>query len=206
MRNRAPYPGKYLLDAVFGTLGLIALSPVLLTIAVVIKATSKGPVFFLQKRVGRYGKPFQIYKFRTMEPNAEEMGLKITVGEDPRVTQVGRFLRRYKLDETPQIINIVKGDMSFVGPRPEVPQYVDLYSKKERQVLSIRPGVTDLASIRYRRENEVLAHAQNPEKTYIEEIMPAKLAINLEYVANASFRYDAQLILKTIRAVFFNRS
>ncbi len=195
--------GKNLFDLVFGLLGLIILSPVLLLIAAVIKLTSPGPVFFLQERVGKDGKPFKIFKFRTMIPDAEKHGLKITVGKDHRVTGVGEFLRKYKLDELPQIINIVRGEMSFVGPRPEVPRYVAHYSEAERRVLSVRPGVTDLASIKYRKEHELLGESSDPEKTYIEEIMPEKLRINLEYVENAAFHNDVKLLWQTVKAVFF---
>ncbi len=196
---------KDLFDAIFGLAGFIILLPALAVIAAAIRLTSPGPALFRQERVGRNGIPFDILKFRTMVARAEEQGLKITVGRDPRVTPLGEFLRRFKLDELPQILNILKGEMSFVGPRPEVPQYVALYTPAQRRVLSIKPGVTDLASIKFRRESELLGQSADPEKTYIEEIMPQKLAINLEYVDKASLSYDLRLIWMTLREVFFER-
>lgn len=196
---------KDLFDAIFGLAGFIILLPALAVIAAAIRLTSPGPALFHQERVGRNGIPFDILKFRTMVARAEEQGLKITVGRDPRVTPLGEFLRRFKLDELPQILNILKGEMSFVGPRPEVPQYVALYTPAQRRVLSIKPGVTDLASIKFRRESELLGQSADPEKTYIEEIMPQKLAINLEYVDKASLSYDLRLIWMTLREVFFER-
>lgn len=203
VRNR--FSAKNLFDAVFGLLGFVVLLPVLALISLGIRLTSAGPALFRQERVGKDGKLFQILKFRTMVKDAEEIGLKITVGKDPRVTPLGQFLRRFKLDELPQIVNILKGEMSFVGPRPEVPRYVALYDEEQRKVLSIRPGVTDLASIKFRRESEILGRAEDPEKTYIEEIMPQKLRINLEYVEKASLSYDIRLIGLTLREVFFER-
>lgn len=202
MMDRRLY-GKAVFDVVFGLLGLAVFILPLLVIALAIKATSPGPVFFLQERVGRNGRPFKIFKFRTMVPDAEKLGLKITVGKDPRVTPLGAFLRRYKLDELPQILNIVKGEMSFVGPRPEVPRYVACYTLEQRKVLTIKPGVTDLASILFRHESELLGQSGDPEKTYLEEIMPRKLQINLEYVEKASLAYDVKLIAMTVREVFF---
>lgn len=162
---------KCILDFIFSFIGTIILLPFMIIISIVIKGTSKGPILFKQERVGKDGKPFKILKFRTMVPDAEKLGLKITVGKDPRVTKVGEFLRKYKLDELPQILNILKGDMSFVGPRPEVKKYVDLYTEDQKKVLSIRPGVTDLASIEYKDENIILDKSENPEETYINEIM-----------------------------------
>ena len=196
---------KNLFDAVGGALGFLFLLPALGVIALGIKLTSRGPALFKQERVGKDGKLFYILKFRTMVEDAEEKGLKITVGQDPRVTPLGGFLRRFKLDELPQIINILKGEMSFVGPRPEVPHYVALYDQAQRRVLSIKPGVTDLASIKFRRESEILGQAEDPEKTYIEEIMPQKLKINLEYVEKASLSYDLKLIWLTLQEVFLDR-
>lgn len=195
---------KNIFDAVFGLTGFVVLLPALAAIGLAIRLTSRGPALFRQERVGKDGKPFQILKFRTMVAQAEEQGLKITVGDDPRVTPLGSFLRRFKLDELPQIINILKGEMSFVGPRPEVPRYVALYDEDQRRVLTIRPGVTDLASIKFRRESEILGRSEDPEKTYIEEIMPQKLAINLEYVDQASLSYDLKLIAMTVKEVFLD--
>lgn len=196
---------KDLFDAIFGLVGFLILLPALAVIAAAIRLTSPGPALFRQERVGKDGRLFHILKFRTMVARAEEQGLKITVGKDPRVTPLGEFLRRFKLDELPQILNILKGEMSFVGPRPEVPQYVELYTPEQRRVLSIKPGVTDLASIRFRNESELLGQSADPEKTYTEEIMPQKLAINLDYVDQASLSYDLRLIWMTLREVFFDR-
>ena len=154
---------KSAFDRIFGVIGFVLLSPFLAVIALLVRLTSPGPVLFLQERVGKNGKPFRIMKFRTMVEGAEEMGLKITVGNDARVTRVGETLRKFKLDELPQILNIVKGEMSFVGPRPEVPKYVAHYTQEQKKVLSIKPGVTDLASIKYRKESELLGQSQDPE-------------------------------------------
>lgn len=194
---------KSAFDRIFGVIGFVLLSPFLAVIALLVRLTSPGPVLFLQERVGKNGKPFRIMKFRTMVEGAEEMGLKITVGNDARVTRVGETLRKFKLDELPQILNIVKGEMSFVGPRPEVPKYVAHYTQEQKKVLSIKPGVTDLASIKYRKESELLGQSQDPEKTYLEEIMPEKLRINLDYVERASLAYDVRLLWMTVREVFF---
>lgn len=194
---------KSAFDRIFGVIGFVLLSPFLAVIALLVRLTSPGPVLFLQERVGKNGKPFRIMKFRTMVEGAEEMGLKITVGNDARVTRVGETLRKFKLDELPQILNIVKGEMSFVGPRPEVPKYVAHYTQEQKKVLSIKPGVTDLASIKYRKESELLGQSQDPEKTYLEEIMPEKLRINLDYVERASLAYDLRLLWRTVREVFF---
>ncbi|MFB0919136.1 MAG: sugar transferase [Clostridiaceae bacterium] len=194
---------KDIFDLVLGIIGFILLSPILVIISVLVVFTSKGPAFFKQDRVGKNGRVFGIYKFRTMITNAEDVGLKLTIGDDPRITSVGKVLRKYKLDELTQIINIVIGDMSFVGPRPEVPKYVAMYNPEQRKVLIVKPGVTDLASIKFRNENEILGKSKDPEKTYIEKIMPEKLRINLEYVENISLLNDIRLILKTIKEVFF---
>lgn len=195
--------GKDVFDFIFGIIGFIVLSPILVIISFLVISTSKGPAFFKQDRVGKNGRIFGIYKFRTMITNAEEVGLKLTVGDDPRITKVGKILRKYKLDELAQIINIVIGDMSFVGPRPEVPKYVSMYTPEQRRVLTVKPGVTDLASIKFRNENELLGQSEDPERTYIEKIMPEKLRINLEYVDNISLLNDIRLIFKTVKEVFF---
>jgi lipopolysaccharide/colanic/teichoic acid biosynthesis glycosyltransferase len=179
-------------------IGLIVLSPVLLAIAIKIKIGSDGPVFFKQIRVGENNKEFEILKFRTMVVDAEKLGRQITVGNDNRITKIGSFLRKYKLDELPQLINVFKGDMSLVGPRPEVPRYVKLYSEEQRKVLEVKPGITDLASIRYRDENDLLGKAENPDDLYINTIMPDKLALNLEYINNNNIFVDIYIILKTI--------
>lgn len=190
--------GKRLFDLVVSSVAIVLLSPVFLLIAILIKLDSKGPVFFLQSRVGKDEKIFQIFKFRTMVVDAEKLGKQITVGRDPRITRVGHFLRKYKIDELPQLFNVFNGTMSFVGPRPEVPRYTALYNSEQREVLRVRPGITDLASIKYRDENEVLAQSDNPEKTYIEEVMVDKLQLNLDYIRNRSFWVDIKIIFQTI--------
>ena len=166
---------KRLMDVVISGCALLVLWPLLLLIALAIKIDDPGPVFYRQVRVGRNGKEFRIFKFRTMVVDADKKGLQITVGRDSRVTRVGAFLRKTKLDELAQLLNVLTGEMSFVGPRPEVPKYVDLYTPYQRQVLLVRPGITDYASIAYRNENDLLEGAQDPERMYIDEIMPAKI-------------------------------
>lgn len=179
--------------------GLLILFPFLILIAVLIKLDSSGPVFFRQIRVGRGGKLFSIYKFRTMVVDADRLGTSITVGQDKRITRIGRFLRDYKIDELPQLLNVLAGEMSLVGPRPEVPEYVEHYPDEVRKlVLSVRPGITDSASIEFRRENEILGKAEDPVSAYIHEILPIKLQYYQEYVNNRSLILDLRLILKTI--------
>ena len=182
------------------TAGLV-LCPLWLCIGLAVACGSKGGAFYRQTRVGRNGKEFKLLKFRTMRQDADKIGGLITVGDDCRVTRIGRFLRKYKLDELPQFLNIIKGDMSIVGPRPEVPKYVALYDERQRQVLFVRPGLTDYASIEYISENELLAKSPDPDKTYIEEIMPAKLELNLKYIENQSVMEDLQLIFKTLFSI-----
>ncbi|MBS4958429.1 MULTISPECIES: sugar transferase [Clostridium] len=189
---------KRLFDIIASFIGIILISPFLLIIAICIKLGSNGPIFFKQERVGFKGKHFLILKFRTMIVDAEKYGKQITVGKDDRITSVGKFLRKYKLDELPQLINVLKGDMSLVGPRPEVPRYVKLYSKEQRKVLEVRPGITDLASLRYSDENDLLGTVKNPEEYYINIIMKDKLNLNLEYIDKCNVFYDIVIILKTI--------
>jgi len=189
---------KRIFDFICSTLGLIVLSPILIAIAIKIKIGSDGPVFFKQIRVGEKNKEFRILKFRTMVVDAEKLGRQITVGNDNRITRIGGFLRKYKLDELPQLINVFKGDMSLVGPRPEVPRYVKLYNEQQKKVLEVKPGITDLASIRYRDENDLLGEAENPDDLYINTIMPDKLALNLEYIKKNNVFFDIYIILKTI--------
>lgn len=178
------------------------LLPVFLVMAVWIKADSEGPVFYRQVRVGMHGKLFRIFKFRSMRLGSDKAS-QITIGErDSRITRSGIIIRKYKLDELPQLINVFIGDMSFVGPRPEVPKYVDLYTEAQRHVLDVRPGITDMASIKYINENELLGKANNPEDYYIHTIMPDKLSINLEYVKNNSFMDDVTIIFKTLSKIF----
>ena len=190
---------KRLFDMVCAALGLLVLSPVLLVCALLVGLTSPGGVLFRQERIGKDGVPFTIYKFRSMRK--DNAGLKISTSRDTRITPVGRVLRKTKLDELPQLWNVLKGDMSFVGPRPEVREYTDLYTPEQRQVLMVRPGVTGLASIRYRNENELLTASSDPNRTYIDEVMPAKLALDLKYIPRACVSYDIKLILETLVTV-----
>lgn len=181
--------------------GLLFLSPLLLIAALLVKVSSPGPVLFRQVRVGMGGERFEILKFRTMREDAEAVGGQLTIGDDARVTRIGRFLRKWKLDELPQLINVLKGDMSLVGPRPEVPRYVDLYSPEQRRVLTVRPGITDPASVAFRSESELMALHSEPERYYIEEIMPEKLRLNLEYLGRRTLLSDLRVIFATVLAV-----
>jgi len=190
-------------DILFSLSALIVLSPVLVALAIAVGLSSTGGAFFRQTRVGRNGQAFRLLKFRTMRTGSEAKGQLTIGGRDPRVTSVGYFLRRTKLDELPQLWNVLVGDMSVVGPRPEVPKYVALYSSEQRAVLNVRPGITGLASIDYIDENELLAKATDPERTYIQEVMPAKLALDLRYVRERSFALDIRIIGATVRRVFF---
>lgn len=196
---------KRLFDVVFALVALIGIAPVLLVASLWIKLDSVGPVFFRQVRVGRHGNEFRIYKFRTMRAAAESLGPQITVGVDPRITTSGHFLRRYKIDELPQFLNVLLGDMSIVGPRPEVPRYVALYSPEQRRVvLSLRPGITDLASLEYKDENDLLGQSADPESVYVQQVLPAKLALCMRYVQMRSFWGDLVIIGRTLR-VFLPR-
>lgn len=190
---------KRLFDVLMSSLGLLMLGPSLLLIALAVKLDSPGPVFFRQERVGRFGRPFLIHKFRTMRHDPQGAGPQITVGGDARVTRVGRVLRQCKLDELPQLIDVWLGRMSLVGPRPEVPRYVAHYPPAMRdKVLSVRPGITDIASIEYRDEGAVLARAADPEHAYLHEVLPHKLALAAQYVDQASVWTDVKLIVRTI--------
>ena len=192
---------KRFFDIVASGLGLIMLSPLFLIVAIWIKLDSPGPVFFRQVRVGRYNKDFRIFKFRTMRVGSDK-GSQITIGgRDPRVTRAGYWLRKFKIDELPQLINVFIGDMSLVGPRPEVRRYVDLYTPEQMHVLDVRPGITDAASIKFRNESEFLKQVDDPEKHYIEVIMPMKLDLYLQYVNCHSFKGDIRLILETLWTV-----
>ena len=194
---------KWLFDVLFSVFGLIITSPVLAVVALAIKISSPGPVFFRGERIGKKGKPFRIFKFRTMVENAEELGGPSTASDDPRLTKIGLFLKKYQLDELPQLINVLKGEMSFVGPRPEVPFYINMMTEKERNtILSIKPGITDLASLQNFHEGEVLKGSLDPEKTYMEKIRPTKIKLQMEYVKNRSFLLDLKIIVKTIIKVF----
>ena len=190
---------KRAFDILCSFLGLVVLSPVLLVVSVLVAVTSPGGVFFRQERIGKDGRPFRIFKFRSMRK--DNAGLKITTGNDSRITPVGRFLRKRKIDELPQLINVLVGDMSFVGPRPEVADYVNLYTPYQRQVLLVRPGITGLASIRFRNENDLLTASDDPNRTYVEQIMPRKIDLDLEYIPHASVFYDIKLIFQTFAVV-----
>lgn len=192
---------KRAFDFILSTVGLLILSPVYVLLAILILLDSKGGVFYRQQRVGRNNRDFYIYKFRTMHQGAEKKGLLTVGAKDSRITRVGYFLRKYKLDELPQLLNVLKGDMSFVGPRPEVRRYVNLYTTQQMQVLSVRPGITDYASIAYSNESELLKRAADPEKFYIETVFPAKLELNLKYIAEKNFWKDIQLIFLTVKKI-----
>ncbi|MBU2938629.1 sugar transferase [Lacinutrix sp. C3R15] len=192
---------KRVFDIFFSLLGLIILFPILLIIAILIKLESKGSIFYRQTRVGIKNQDFKIFKFRTMFVGSDKKGL-LTLGDnDARVTKVGYFLRKYKLDEIPQLINVLQGSMSFVGPRPEVRKYVNFYSQEDFQILQVKPGITDYASIAFRNEAELLKDTANPEKLYIEDIMPKKIALNKKYIANPSVYIDIKIILKTFLSI-----
>jgi len=193
---------KRIFDIVFSLIGILFLLPVFILLWLLIKIESNGPAIFKQKRVGLNNKDFSLYKFRSMYVDAEKKG-QLTVGmNDSRITRVGYYMRRYKFDELPQLLNVLNGSMSFVGPRPEVRKYVELYNKEQLKVLSVKPGITDYASLKYFKENEILSKAQNPEKEYIEVIMPEKLKLNLQYIKDKSIGRDIIIILKTILKIF----
>lgn len=192
---------KRLFDIIASALGLIVLSPLFLVLAVWIKVDSKGPVFYRQTRVGWHNKDFRIFKFRSMRVGSDRGSLVTIGGRDPRITKSGYYIRKYKLDEFPQLINVLIGDMSLVGPRPEVRHYVDYWTPEQMRVLDVRPGITDPASIKFRNENELMAQADDPEQYYINVIMQEKLRLYLEYVDNQSFLYDLRLIFATLRVV-----
>ena len=187
-----------LFDIIFSFFGLIILSPVLILIAIWIKLDSPGSMLYRQKRVGLYGKDFMLLKFRSMRIDADKAGLLTVGGRDSRITTAGYYLRKYKLDELPQLINVLIGNMSLVGPRPEVRKYVDLYTETQQKVLTVRPGITDMASIAYKNENELLAASADPEKTYIEQVMPEKLKLNLLFIEKPSLANYFKIIFKTI--------
>jgi len=192
---------KRLFDIVVSGIAFIVLSVVFLVIAIAIKFSGSGPVFYLQKRVGRDGSDFTIFKFRTMHTGADKAGLLTVGGKDSRITSIGYVLRKYKLDELPQLINVLIGDMSLVGPRPEVRKYVSMYSPEQLNVLSVKPGITEYASIMYSNENEILGASSDPEKEYIQNIMPAKLALNLKYIRERSFLGDLKILTKTVTQI-----
>jgi len=194
--------GKRWVDLTASFAGLLLLSPLLIVLALLVKLSSPGPVLYRQKRVGQAGKCFSIAKFRSMYADADKNGLSITSTRDPRITPIGRTLRRLKLDELPQLWNVLRGDMSLVGPRPEVPSYVESYSPIQRQVLLLRPGITDPASIIYREEENLLGSQLDPERYYREIVLPDKLRLNLDYLRRLSFSYDLSLIARTVGCLF----
>lgn len=196
---------KRAFDVVAALLALLVLAPLLLIIAALIKIDSAGPVFYRGVRVGRFGRLFRIFKFRTMVADAERRGGPSTPGDDPRITRIGRWLRRFNLDELPQFINVLKGEMSIVGPRPEVPQYVALFSEDEKAILTVKPGITDWATLWIRNEGQRLAGSPDPERTYLEEIWPVKHRLALEYVRNRSLWVDLKIILLTLRVHLVDR-
>lgn len=193
---------KRVFDIIFSLIGIIILLPLYLLIALSLKIESKGSVFYLQTRVGLHNKDFKIFKFRTMYTGSDLKGL-LTIGDkDPRVTRIGYYLRKYKLDELPQLVNVLIGNMSFVGPRPEVRKYVNHYSKDDLLIFSIKPGITDFASVHFRNEAELLKMANDPEKMYLEKILPEKLRLNKKYVNSNNLITDVKIILETIKTVF----
>ena len=196
---------KRAFDVLMAGLGLVLLSPLLIFVALVVKLSSPGGVFFKQERVGKQFNTFLIYKFRSMVQDAPQRGGAITFGDDPRITRVGRVLRSTKIDELPQLINVLKGEMSLVGPRPEARRYVELFREDYEEILRVRPGITDLASITYRDEAAVLGQAEDPEEEYVGRVLPEKIRLAKEYLARSSFLFDLSLIMKTIFKLFGDR-
>jgi lipopolysaccharide/colanic/teichoic acid biosynthesis glycosyltransferase len=194
---------KRILDLTASGIGLILISPFLLTLAILIKEADEGPVFYRGLRIGLHGRPFRIFKFRTMLISAEKMGGPSTADDDLRITRIGKKLRKYKLDELPQLINVFTGDMSLVGPRPEVPHYVNMYTEEEKAILKVRPGITDWASLWNPDEGAILAGSPDPEKTYIEKIRPEKIRLQLKYVRERSFWTDIKIIFLTLKTIIF---
>lgn len=193
---------KRIFDIFFSLFGLLFLLPFFILVSFFIIIDSRGGVFYIQKRVGRNNVDFKLFKFRTMKTDSDKKGLLTVGSKDNRITKIGYYLRKYKIDELPQLINVLNGTMSFVGPRPEVRKYVELYNSDQRKILSVQPGITDYASLEYFNENDILAKADNPENTYITEIMPAKMELNKTYINNPSLATDVSIILKTIRKIF----
>jgi lipopolysaccharide/colanic/teichoic acid biosynthesis glycosyltransferase len=194
---------KRFFDLLFSSIGLLLLQPLFVVTAIMIKVDSTGPIFFRQERIGKNFRRFMIYKFRTMVVNAEEKGLRITSGGDRRVTKVGRILRKFKIDELPQLFNVLKGDMSLVGPRPEVEEYVTLYEEDYREILKRRPGITDVSSIIFREEEAVLKNQVDPEGYYKKILLPEKIRLTKEYIEKSSFLYDLKLVLNTLHRIFY---
>lgn len=199
--NISTYPGKRALDVILSCCGLILISPLLLIAAILVKASSEGPIIYCQQRIGRYFKPFWIYKLRTMRLNSDAGGNTCTVKGDPRITPAGRFLRKTKLDELPQLFNVLAGDMSLVGPRPEVERYVQLFKDDYAEVLRVRPGITDYAAVEFRDEETVLAGYEDHEKAYREEILPAKIRLYKKYLEDISLFTDLKILISTVGRV-----
>ncbi len=197
---------KRVFDIIYSSCGLLVLSPIFIIIACVIKSGDRGALFYRGVRVGLHEKLFRIYKFRTMVMNAEKIGGSSTAGDDPRITKVGKFVRKYKLDELPQLINVLKGEMSFVGPRPEVQHYVDMFTEEEKAILSVRPGITDWASLWNPDEGKILSGSPDPEKAYMEKIRPNKITLQLKYVKERSFWVDLKIIFKTLLTILSERN
>jgi lipopolysaccharide/colanic/teichoic acid biosynthesis glycosyltransferase len=185
-------------DVILAALGLLVLSPFLLLIALLMKLIDRGPILFLQRRVGQHGRPFWIWKFRTMVVGAEKHGPSVTKAGDQRVTTIGRILRKTKLDELPQLWNVLRGEMSFVGPRPEVPRYVAQYTTEQREVLNLKPGITDLATLEFRHEEDLLRNVPDTEKFYVEHCLPKKIELNLKYNRQANLWHDTQIIVRSL--------
>ncbi len=192
---------KRFFDIVFSLTGLVLISPLFLIIALLIKLEDKGPVFYQGTRVGRFAVPFRMFKFRTMVVNADKIGGPSTADDDPRITGTGKFLRKYKLDELPQLINVLKGEMSFVGPRPEVPFYVNMFTEEEKKILTVKPGITDWASLWNPDEGAILAGSSDAEKTYMEKIRPRKIQLQLKYVKKHSLSIDLKIVSLTLKTV-----
>lgn len=195
---------KRLFDFILSTIGILLLLPALITIALLVYFTSKGPVLYKQQRIGKNGKPFTLFKFRSMASGSDKKGLLTVGNKDARVTPLGYYLRKYKLDELPQLFNVWLGDMSLVGPRPEVEKYTSLYDSYQRKVLEVKPGITDYASLNYINENDILAKAEDPEKTYVEKIMPCKLRLNMIYINEVGLFTDIKIIGKTLIKIVTN--
>jgi len=195
--------GKRIFDFIASLIGLILLSPFLVIIGVLVKISDKGPIFYRSKRVGQNFKPFYLLKFRTMVVNAEELGPSVTKGGDQRITKIGKFLRKYKLDELPQLWNVVKGELSLVGPRPEVEKYISFYKDDYKEILKIRPGITDYAAIKFKNEEEILAKFEDVEKAYIENVLPAKIKLYKTYLNEIGFLTDLKIIFKTLWGITF---
>jgi lipopolysaccharide/colanic/teichoic acid biosynthesis glycosyltransferase len=193
---------KRLIDLCGSLIGMVLLSPILLILAVLVRFDSPGPVFYRGVRIGRFGKPFRMFKFRTMVANADQIGGPSSASDDVRITRLGRFLRQYKLDEFPQLLNVLRGEMSLVGPRPEVTEEVLLYTPEEKRLLDVRPGITDWASIQFRNEGEILRGSADSHQAYREKIRPQKIQLGLEYVQRQSLSVDCRILLQTLRALF----